>query len=266
MLRSIKNLLQFALLGTTLLFTSSTAGSLPDNSALLLVDTIIAAQKSITAISCKYHHQRLINAAPHSEYQGEISYKAPDDILMHFLFPADEYVQVNDSFVLIYGVKNEYGIKYQKKNLSPAEAQIAEQIGQIRMNLLSSMRNGYYFSMLDSGNPSNITVAATPKNGFKALGKITISLDYTKMVMNSIAMYSKEGPLVSSTTYSDFVKAADGAFFPRSMVTILNMGDIQQKDIITYSRCNFAPVFGEHHFAVPVSKKAKIVDNSESGK
>jgi outer membrane lipoprotein-sorting protein len=244
-----------------------TLASPPDNSALPLIDSVIASQSSILSISCKYHHKRWVNNVGPSEYQGIISYKAPEQILMHFLFPADEYVLVDDSMVLIYGVKNEYGIKYNKKCLSPAEKQIAEQIGQIRMNLLPSMRSAYFFSYTDRTDPTSTIVAATPKGGWKSLGKITIAIDTKKYVMKSIELFGKDGPLVSSTAYTDFVAVANtSTFFPHSMTTILNAGDVVQKDEMSYSRLEFNKEFPDRFFSIDMAKNAKIVDNIDKCK
>jgi outer membrane lipoprotein-sorting protein len=243
--------------------TSGTATSKPpDTKAALLIDSVIASQKKITSIGGKYHQKRWLNNVGPSEYQGDISYHAPEKILMHFLFPADEYVLVNDSTVLIYGIKNEYGVRYLKKCLSPAEQQIAEQIGQIKMNIVQTMRNTYYFAILDSTDPENIAIAATPKGGWKSLGKITILVDTRKKSIKSIEIYAKDGVLLSSTTYSDFIPAdATGAWFPRVLTVTLNAGQTLQKDQITYSRLEFNKPFPKNHFSVPVAKNAKIIDN-----
>jgi outer membrane lipoprotein-sorting protein len=234
-----------------------------DNSALPLIDSIVSSQASIRSISCNYHQKRWINNVGPSEYQGMISYKAPEKILMHFLYPADEYVLVDDSMVLIYGVKNEYGIRYNKKCLSPAEKQIADQIGQIRMNLLATMRSTYFFSYSGKTDAENTIIAATPKSGWKSLGKITIAIDMKKRIMKSIELFSKDGPLVSSSVYSDFIQApATTAFFPRSMTTVVNAGEgVQQKDEIFFSRVIFNKDFPENHFSITLSKNAKIIDN-----
>jgi outer membrane lipoprotein-sorting protein len=232
------------------------------NNAAPLMDSVIASQKKITSIGCKYHQKRWLNNVGPTEYQGDISYLAPEKILMHFLYPADEYVLVNDSTVLIYGIKNEYGVRYLKKCLSPAEQQIAEQIGQIKMNIVQTMRGTYYFAISDSADPENNAIAATPKGGWKSLGKITIFVDTRKKIIKSIAIYAKDGLLLSSTTYSDFIPAdATGAWFPRVLTVTLNAGQTLQKDQITYSRIEFNKPFPKNHFSVPVANNAKIVDN-----
>jgi outer membrane lipoprotein-sorting protein len=232
------------------------------NNAAPVIDSVIASQKKITSIGCKYHQKRWLNNVGPSEYQGDISYQAPEKILMHFLYPADEYVLVNDSTVLIYGIKNEYGVRYLKKCLSPAEQQIAEQIGQIKMNMLQSMRESYFFSRSDTTDSANIIVAAIPKSGWKSLSKISISIDARKKVLKGIEIYGKEGTLLSSTIYSEFIATgAGGSFFPRVLTVTLNAAQTQQKDQITYSRLEFNKPFPKNHFSVPVAKDAKIVDN-----
>jgi outer membrane lipoprotein-sorting protein len=234
----------------------------PSNNATPLIDSIIATQKKTTSISCKYHQKRWLNNVGPTEYQGDISYQAPEKILMHFLYPADEYVLVTDSTVLIYGIKNEYGVRYLKKCLSPAEQQIAEQIGQIKMNIVQTMRGTYNFALSDSADPENTAIAATPKGGWKSLGKITILVDTRKKIVKSIVIYAKDGLLLSSTAYSDFIPAvASGAWFPRVLTVTLNAGLTLQKDQITYSRIEFNKPFSKNHFSVPVAKNAKIVDN-----
>jgi outer membrane lipoprotein-sorting protein len=253
--------LSFCMVSGTEQSGRDTIQSRNDNAASL-IDSITASQKKITAIRCKYHHKRYLNNVGPSEYQGDISYQAPEKILMHFLYPADEYVLVDDSTVLIYGIKNEYGIRYSKKCLSPAEKQIAEQIGQIKMNMVRTMRNSYFFVYADSVDPENTVIAATPKNGWKSLSKISIIIDARKKVLKGIEIYGKEGTLVSSTIYSDFITAgATGSFFPRSLTVTLNAGQTTQKDQITYSRIEFNKPFPKNHFSVPVAKDAKIVDN-----
>jgi outer membrane lipoprotein-sorting protein len=238
-----------------------------DNGALPLIDSIVAAQTSARSVAAKYHHKQWLNDAAPAEYQGDISYLAPEKILMHFLFPADEYVLVDDSVVLIYGVKSEYGMRYSKKCLSPAERQISDQIGQIRMNLLATMRSTYFFSVVDGADPSNTIITARPKGGWKALGKITIAVDGKKRVLKSIELYAKEGPLVSSTNYADFIRVKEtGNFFPRSITTVLNAGGMKRKDEISYSRVEFNKPFPDNHFTVAVSKHAKIVDNLDQCK
>jgi outer membrane lipoprotein-sorting protein len=232
-----------------------------DNAAPL-IDSVIAVQKKISSITCKYHHKRWLNNVGPSEYQGDISFLAPEKILMHFLYPADEYVLVNDSTVLIYGIKNAYGIRYLKKCLSPTEQQIAEQIGQIKMNMLQTMRSSYYFTCSDSADRTNIVISATPKNGWKSLSKIALVIDAQKKMFKGIALYGKEGNLVSSTQYSDFIAAgASGSFFPRMLTVTLNAGQTIQKDEITYSRIEFNKPLPKDHFSIPVAKNAEIIDN-----
>ena len=239
----------------------------PSDNAAALIDSVIAVQKMITTIACKYHHKRWLNNVGPTEYQGDISYQAPEKILMHFLYPADEYVLVNDSTVLIYGIKNEYGIRYLKKCLSPAEQQIAEQIGQIKMNMLQTMRENYYFTLADSADNANTVVFATPKSGWKSLSKITITIDKLKKGLKNIAIFGKEGNLVSSTRYSDFICAGStGGYFPRTLTVTLNAGQVLQKDQIIYSRIEFNKQFQKNHFSVPVVKNAKIVDNLQDCK
>ena len=268
----VEKILYFILLSTVWLIaipSKSVADTLrhPSDNAAPLIDSIIAAQKKITSIGCKYHHKRWLNDVGPSEYQGDISYLAPEKILMHFLHPAEEYVLVNDSTVLIYGVKNKYGIRYLKKCLSSSEQQIAEQIGQIKMNMLQTMRNSYDFTCADSTDPANVIVHATPKSGWKALSKIKIVVDTQKKTFKSIAIFGKEGNLVSSTIYSDFVAAGNtGSFFPRNLIVTLNAGQVMQKDEITYSRIEFNKQFSKSHFSVPVAKNAKIIDNLQDCK
>lgn len=237
-------------------------GSSAEHGALALIDSIISSQTSARSIAGNYHHKQWLNDIGPSEYQGIISYQAPEKILMHFLYPADEYVLVDDSMVLIYGVKNEYGIRYSKKCLSSAERQIADQIGQIRMNLLATMRSTYFFSFIDSADPSNTIIAAKPKGGWKSLGKIRVAIDRKKRVMKSIELFAKEGPLISSTTYSDFIAVKEtGGFFPRSIETFIDAGGMKRKDEISYSRIKFNKKFPNNHFSIAISKNAKIIDN-----
>lgn len=234
-----------------------------DNGALPLIDSIIKAQTSFASISCKYHHKRWLNGAGPSEYQGDIVFKAPESILMHFLYPADEYVLVNDSTLLIYGVKNNYGIRYNRKCLSPAEKQIAEQVGLIKMNILKSMRSGYLFTVTDTTNPSNCIIAAKPKGGWQSLGKITITIDRRRRLLKSIDLYSKEGPLVSSTKYGDILidKETFGCF-PRLMTTVLYMNGVKQKDEIIYSRVQFNHMYDDSFFSIAISDSARIDEHN----
>lgn len=234
-----------------------------DSSGYPLVDSVIASQTFFRTVSCKYHHTYSINSADPVEYQGIITYKKPDKILMHFLYPAEEYVMVDDSLILLYSVANEYGMRYEKSCMSPTESQIVEQIGQIRMNLLSTMRPNYFFALQDSTDKTNTVITATPKNGWKSLGKILITLDMTRRTMKSIELYGKKGPMISSTKYRDFrqVKNSD-SFFPGSLTIQINSNGMIRKDRIEYSQIKFNKEIANSFFTVPVSKKAKIVSNT----
>jgi outer membrane lipoprotein-sorting protein len=233
-----------------------------ENDAAPLVDSIISRQKKIASIQCKYHHKQYLNKAAPLEYQGDISYRFPDQILVHFLYPADEYVLTDDSTILIYGIENKYGIRYKKKCLSPAEKQIGEQVGQVKMNLLASMRQSYVFSFSDTSNPEATTISARPLSGWKNLRKILITVNRPKRYLLSIDLYGKDGVSVSSTTYQDFALVEQASvYFPRSLTIIVNAEEITQKDQITYSRIEFNKPFSKNHFSVPVAKDAKIVDN-----
>lgn len=237
------------------------------NGAMSLVDSVIAHQKRVRTLHCGYHHQRFVNNAGPSEYQGEVDYEAPEKLLMHFLFPADEYVLVNDSSVFIYGVKNAYGIKYDKKCLSDAEKQIAEQIGQIKMNMLETMRPSYLFSFADTLKPEATVLSAKPVSGWKNLGKILIAVDRKKMYMKSIEIYGKSGERISSTGYSDlqFLDTVR-VWFPRAITLTLLAGTVTQKDMISYSRITCGTTFPADHFSIPVAKNAEIVDNQKDCK
>ena len=236
--------------------------SAAEDNAASLVDSIISCQKKIASIQCKYHHKQYLNNATPSEYQGDISYCFPDKILVHFLFPAEEYVLTDDSTILIYSIENKYGIRYKKKCLSPTEKQISEQVGQVKMNLLASMRQSYLFSFSDTSNPEAITITARPLSGWKNLRKILITVNGPKRYLLSIDLYGKDGASLSSTSYQDFVLAEPAAvYFPRSMTIVVNAEQIKQKDQITYSRLEFNKPFPKNHFSVPIAKNAKIVDN-----
>lgn len=235
--------------------------------AVALVDSVIAHQQRVRTLHCRYHHKRFVNSSGPSEYQGEIDYKAPENLLMHFLFPADEYVLVNDTAVVIYGVKKAYGITYNKKCMSDAEKQIAEQIGQIKMNMLETMRSSYLFSFADTANPEAIILSAKPVSGWKNLSKILIAADRNKMYIRSIEIYGKSGELITSTAYSDlqFLDTVK-VWFPRLITLTLIAGSITQKDLINYSRITCGTLFPANHFSIPVAKNAEIVDNQKDCK
>jgi outer membrane lipoprotein-sorting protein len=232
-----------------------------------LVDSVIAHQKRVRTLTCGYHHKRFLNNTGPSEFQGEVDFQAPEKLLMHFLFPADEYVLVNDSSVLIYGVKNAYGIRYNKKCLSDAEKQIAEQIGQIKMNMLETMRPSYLFFFSDTLNPEATVLSARPVSGWKNLSKILITVDRNKWYLKSIAIYGKTGERISSTVYSNpqFLDTAN-VWFPRSIELTLIAGSVVQKDIITYSRISCGKRFSHNHFSIPTVKNAETVDNQKDCK
>lgn len=240
---------------------SDSSGAAGGNAAAL-IDSVIATQKKISSIHCAYHHKRYLNDAGPAEYQGDIDYCAPENILMHFLYPADEFVLVDDSTVLIYGVKNAYGIRYSRKCLSPPEQQIAEQIGQVKMNLLAAMRPAYGFFFSDTASAEAVVVSAVPRAGWKNLSRILLTVNRPRLFLKSVSIYGKDGALVSSTAYADFRPVADAqVYFPHLLtVTVLAAG-VKQRDEIVYSAVVFNKGFQKNHFSVPVEKNAKIIDN-----
>lgn len=235
-------------------------------SANAAIDTIISHQKRLKQLRASYVHKRSINTSK-TEYQGLIDYKAPEHIMMHFMYPADEFVLVNDSTVLIYGVKNNYGIKYNRKCLKDSEKQIAEQIGQIKMNILQSMRASYTFSYLDTNNIESVMISATPNSGWKSLSKILIAIDLKKYTLKSVEIFGKNKSRISSTVYADFqfIKT-DSLWFPRSIAVDLLLGNVTQKDTISYSRLDYTVKYSSNHFKLPVAKNATIVDNNNDCK
>jgi outer membrane lipoprotein-sorting protein len=229
----------------------------------LLVDSIVSRQKAIPSLSSRLRQVHMVNYPEVQSiiYEGNVDYQAPNNILIHFLIPADEYMLAGDSVYTIYGVQNNFGITFHTSSLNPADKQIMAQMGQIKMNTLEIMQSGYLFSYGGRENGSCI-INATPKSGWKTLSAIRILVDPSRLCVLAIELYGRDKSLTSQTIYSGQVRAGSSlSYFPKNIFMKTITGLASQIDSIEYTRTRFNVPFEKDHFSIPIPRNATIKDS-----
>ncbi|OGS33755.1 MAG: hypothetical protein A2293_14480 [Elusimicrobia bacterium RIFOXYB2_FULL_49_7] len=255
------------LLGSTVANTAPTADSTwTDKNILALIDTTIARQSNLISLSCRSHQTRQVGTAAPSLFEGTVDYQSPNRLLLHYYTPAEEIYAANDSFFLFFSFSQNTGARFRRTGIHPLEKQIMDQMGQVRRNTLSTMRNDYFFTFVRLLGDSDVVISATPKSGWKALSAILIKINRKYVALTALELYDKNGALISQTQYSGFIPViGTQAYFPKRSVVQTVSGESIENLVTDYTRLKFNPVFEPTHF-YPVLPKNAVLEEPPSEK
>lgn len=242
----------FSLLFSTLCFPKETLSS--ENLEKLINQVIFNCEK-LKTLECKII-QNHIEDSVSTEMVGQIRYKAPDSILVHYFSPLDQTIFSGKQKFIHYSNELKRAVMADKDSLTKIETTLLEKVSFIKMNHFKDMRNDYVFSHF-STRQDGLIINATPKTGWKNLSMILIKMDAERYLYLALELFDKNKKLIYQIKYSDYSEF-NGVLFP----TKIYIGSISNnrffEETINFSRIKINEPLDRALFSVDLPKDVKI--------